>query len=671
MLTAGGDPPAESMSLIAHHALAGEEPERALRYSIAAARAAIDARAPEEVLRIVDKAMPTAEAAQDRVALLTARDEALGMLRRSTDRLEGLAELGALAEALGDAHLRLDVKLRRAAAFRVSEDEDQAAELARWVREAAHESGDRAAELAACLELGQDLLRSPLGESFSAPSDVDLEGAAEAYRRACELAEELGDAAANAAALRELGVISIARVREWYMERVASGEIVGMMARVAAGETPEQIISGEPVAEEFARGIDRYERAIRLFEEVGDRRGLMSAIIARAYVAFAIDLHMLGAANRIEEIRRLTAQMTSLTRESERATVEAQMLYGVQVFARAKGVPDLALSRGEEAHRLARLLGDRSLEFAAAAGLAETHLELGDVDEAERWVARAADVAAAEPTPLRARQLETVRGHVRAAVGDVAGMREHLERAVRLATEQGRPAARCEALAMLACQAAAMGVEQDDEELLALAEASAREAKELMNVLPGHPPWGAEADAVLAAVFRGRGDLEAAADSARSAFSGFRETYSEDLSLHILLPAARALVEGGTEEEVELVRDQLGVVAAVIAQRTTDEDVRVRWFRGPIGRELSELTGGSHGRSTIDAEVDVVPGTDVEEDDMQLLWLLIEGRTNREIAEELGVGEDVVTRQLVEMYARLGVSSRGEAAVFALREKVV
>ena len=73
MLSADGDPPAESMSLLAHHALAGDEPERAVRYSISAAQAALDARAAEEVLRIVDQALPAASAAQDRVALLACK----------------------------------------------------------------------------------------------------------------------------------------------------------------------------------------------------------------------------------------------------------------------------------------------------------------------------------------------------------------------------------------------------------------------------------------------------------------------------------------------------------------------------------------------------------------------------------------------------------------------
>ena len=120
-----------------------------------------------------------------------------------------------------------------------------------------------------------------------------------------------------------------------------------------------------------------------------------------------------------------------------------------------------------------------------------------------------------------------------------------------------------------------------------------------------------------------------------------------------------------------MVQYRLTLTAALIAQRITDEGVRVRWFRGPLGRELSRLTGRSHGESLIDEAPGVPTGADLGDDDTRLLWLLIEGKTNREIASELDVGEEVVARRLAEMYARIGVASRGEAAVFALREKVV
>ncbi|MDQ4130682.1 MAG: AAA family ATPase, partial [Actinomycetota bacterium] len=177
MLTAGGEPSEASLPLVAHHAIAARDAERAARFSVEAARAALAAHAPDEVLRLVDLALPTTSAARDRVALLSARDEALGMLHKSAERLEGLAELAALAEALEDPQLDLDVMLRRAAALRLSGEDQQAVELAQQVRRLAQERGDRRGELAASLELGQALLRSPLGEAFSVTaSEVDLDG---------------------------------------------------------------------------------------------------------------------------------------------------------------------------------------------------------------------------------------------------------------------------------------------------------------------------------------------------------------------------------------------------------------------------------------------------------------------------------------------------------------
>jgi DNA-binding CsgD family transcriptional regulator len=667
LLTAGGDPPPASLSLLAHHAVAAGDTERAARFTVAAARAALEARAAEEVLRLVEGTLPAAWSAQDRVALMLARDDALDMLRRPGDRLEGLAEIAALAEALGDSHLELDVMLRRAAALRVSEEEDLAAQLAADVRRLAVERKDERAELAACLELGQALLRSPLGESFNAPAtDIELDGAGEAYGRAAELAERLDDTAALAAATRELGVITVARARAWYVERFERGELGEVMQRIAAGETPEEVLPDLPIAPLIHEGIQHFERAIALFEQLGDRRGLMSAIIARANLTFAIDLHLRGAAKRMEEIRRLVSQMTSFTRESERAAAEAQMLYGVQVFAHAKVVPDLAISRGEDAYRQARLLGDRSLEFASAACLASTHLELDDAAEAERWLGRAAEAAASAPTPLRARRLEILRGRVRGAAGDAGAMRDHLERAVRLATEQGRPAARCEALAALALEAARLGSATGDEELLALAEQAAQDARELVAVLPGHPPWGAAADAALAQVALARGDEAGAAAAGRSALATLGEAHSEDLHLRIVLPAVRALCVGAGEGEKEAAQRQVRLVAALIAQRIADEAVRVRWFRGPLGRELSELAGATPESRVRDDGRAGLPAEDAE-----LLWLLIQGRTNSEIAEELEIEETGVARRIAETYAKIGVSSRGEAAVFAFREGVL
>ncbi|HZD79276.1 MAG TPA: AAA family ATPase, partial [Actinomycetota bacterium] len=455
MLTAG-EPSVESLPLLAHHARAAGDAAVCVRFSLEAATNALGSNAPDEVLRVVELALPTASAAQDRVALLQARDQALEMLRRPEDRLQGLAELSALAEALGDSHLELEVQLRRAAALRLAEQHDQAAQIARGVRSLAEERADRPAEMAACLELGQALLRAPLGETFTPPEiEVDMDGAEEAYQRAVVLSEELGDRGATANALRELGVIDLGRVRSWFVGEVQAGRLYEYLGRLTSGETLPDVAAGTPLELFLPSANEKLERALRLFEEVGDRPGAMSTIIALAYVHWAPDIHMgSGAARHIEEIRRLASRMKTMAKESERALAEAQMVYGAHVFARAKVIPDLAVTRGEEAYRLARVIGDRALEFLAAGGTALALLDLGEVEAACGWLDRAAAAATQSPTPLRARLLEMWRGVADAASGDAAGMRRRFERALELATEQGSAAARCEVLARTALEAA-------------------------------------------------------------------------------------------------------------------------------------------------------------------------------------------------------------------------
>lgn len=667
-LLLSGEPSPASLPLLAQHAKAAGDAAVCVRFSIEAGRNALAANAPEEVLRVVELALPSAPSSLERLELLEARDQALDMLRRPSDRLEGLAELAALAEALGDSHLELDVRLRRAAALRVAEEEDRAAELAREVRTLAVSRGDRDVELAACMELGQDLIRATAGEAFvPAAREVDLDGAEEAFRRATELARELGDDATLAAALRETGVVLIGRTREWFVEQVQAGAHIPITQRVAAGETLEDILPELPIAPIAYESSGLLTEALQLFEGLRDRRGAMASIIAMAYLSWAPDIHLgSGAARHIEEIRRLTSRMKAFTNESERDAFEAQMLYGVHVFARAKVIPDLAISRGEQAYAHAREIGDHALEFLAAGGTSMANVEVGDLDEAKRWLDRAAKIGSEYPTPLRARRLETWRGLAHAAAGEAPEMRRHLERAVQLATEKGLPAARCEALARLAVHASRLGAERQDDELLDVGERAARDASELAAALPGHPPWGAEAHAALATVALARGRDEEAVEHARSAMGSLESAMHEDRYLDVVLPVANTFL-ATRAPDWEQVQQTLQLTLAMIAQRTLDEDVRVRWLLGPIGRELTRLAGpigtvpvGPHG-----------DGASAEGSDAALLQSLVQGKTNREIAEELGIDEQAVTRRLGQLFARIGASSRADATAFAFHERVL
>ena len=664
-LVLSGEPSPASLPLLAHHAKAAGDAAVCVRFSVEASRNALAANAPEEVLRVVELALPSAATSQERLDLLEARDRALDMLRRPSDRLEGLAELSALAEALGDSHLELDVRLRRAAALRTAEEEDRAAELAREVRALAVERGDRNAELAACMELGQDLLRVGVGETFvPVEREVDLDGAEEAFRRAIELARELGDEPRLAAALRETGVVLTGRVRAWFIAQMQVGGHIAIAQRVADGEVLEDMLPEFPVAPLVGECAGLLEQALELFEQLGDRRGAMASIIAMAYLRWAPDIHFgSGAARHIEEIRRLTSRMKAFTNESERAAFEAQMLYGVHVFARAKVIPDMAISKGEEAYAHAREMGDRDLEFLAAGGTAMAYADMGEAEEASRWLERAAVLASDHPTPLRARRLETWRGLVDAASGDGVAMRRHLERAVQLAAESRQPAARCQALARLAVETARLGAEREDDELLDVAERAAREAAELAASLPGHPPWGAEADAALARVALVRGRNDESLEHARSAMASLMSAMHEDQHLDVVLAVANTFVVTDAPDWAQL-QPHMQRTLAMIAQRTMDEDARVRWLRGPVGREMSRLAG----------PIGAVPagdGAQPEGSDTVLLQSLVQGKTNREIAEELGVDEPAVTRRLGELFARIGASSRAEATAFAFRERVL
>ena len=256
LLLDGGDPGPAGLPMLAQHALAADDTVRAARFSIDAATAALASNAPEEALRLVEQALPVVSSPDDRRVLLATRDDAFAVLRKTDERLDGLAELAALAEAMRDPAIEIDVQLRRASALRMNHDEDEAAELARRALARAADRGDAATELRATIELGQALLRTPIGESLGAVAiEVDLDAAESAYRRAIELAEQVGDDRSLAAALREIGMIQFARARSWFADEVLAGRGMPWLEAVTAGGDVEELLLAS--ADRPARRGDR------------------------------------------------------------------------------------------------------------------------------------------------------------------------------------------------------------------------------------------------------------------------------------------------------------------------------------------------------------------------------------------------------------------------------
>lgn len=668
LLSGAGEPSPESLPMLAHHARAAGNAELSAQFAIEAAKTALARNAPEEVIRSVELGLPVIIEPRDRVTLLLLRDEALGMLHRSGERLDALAEVSALADALRDPSLTLQLMLRRSAALRDAGDEETAADVAREVRRRAQAMKDRHLELAADLELGQALLRSPLGEAFvPVITEIDADGAGEAFESALELARALGDDRSLAAASRELGVVAMARVRAGFIEMVLAGDV------------PKDVLLHGPIALPYTEAVGRFQRAIEVYDRLGDRHGLMSSILGLAYATWGAEFVLSGAVRRLDELRRLTNRMSTLATESERNLAELQLLYGIHVYAREFGDPDLSLSRGEEAYRRARALGDRTVEFLAAGGMALAHLQVGGVAEAGDWLRRAAEAASAAPTPLKARRLESWRGRVAGVSGQTAEMRKHLARAVELAVEQGLPAARCEAMARLAIEAARLGSKEVDDELLAVAEGAAQQAIELAASLPGHPPWRAQANAALAYVRMARNEPEAALQSARSAVADFFESEQAEMFLEIWLPCARVILQLGAEDEAAAIRGRLQILLGGVAEHTLNGELRGRWFATMPQSEIVELVGGidaarlAYRTSPLMMARGSLPTASIElnPEEQRLLRLMTESHTDSEMATTLGVSEEQVVRQLGEVMARLNAPSRATAAAFALIQRLV
>lgn len=652
----GGDAPPSVLSTIANHAIAAGDAPRGIRFSIAAARAALAAHAPEEAVRLVDAARPLASSPSERADLLRVRDDALAVLGRGEERVPILAELAALAGALEDPEIELEVTLRRASAARLTEEWEQAAELAASAVEAASEPGAR---LQALLELGQARLRSPLGEAYSPNyEEVDLDAAEEAYAEAAELARELDDERVLAQILREQGVIEEGRAAARVHE-ISSG-----------GGGPAEIFQDAEVRGHLGRAKELIGRAVELCERTGDRRCEMSSLISLAY-AHVLDDTQYGHAGRIEQIRRLRERLSRMTSESERAVGELHMLYSTLVYCLAHGYYDLGLARGAECHKLAKTHGESLFEFLSAGGMAEIHLDLDDRREAEAWIGRAEEAVLGTSLPLSDRRLEIWRGLLRAAEGDGRGMVEHLRNAVRIASTSGSAASRCETLAVLAIKAAVLGADSGDEGLLDESESAAEEVLRLADALPGSASWRGKALAARAQVALLRGNRDEADALARSALVAEDEGRHlfKLLNLDVWLIVARVL-EDREDPQAMAFRIERSMMTSLGLMAMADESVRERFRRSSRVEELVGRLGGLPDLSAMFG-LELPSADDVfSPREQELLRRLVSGQSTEEMAAALETSLEDVEAGLAGLFEKVGARGSGAATEWAVREGI-
>jgi DNA-binding NarL/FixJ family response regulator len=265
-------------------------------------------------------------------------------------------------------------------------------------------------------------------------------------------------------------------------------------------------------------------------------------------------------------------------------------------------------------------------------------------------------------------------------LGDADALIRHLRRAVAMATEQGRAAARAEALARLALETARLARERGDGGLAGVAEGAAQETRAIAPSLAGSPPWPLQADAALLDVAEVRSDdlagrLVAARDLARRLAA--RQGHA--IHVDIVRPLARTLLASPDEADraagLVVARQLVGVVA----ERIADESVAKRWFESPDQRELVELAGGVEAaraaiRTTPEALVQQrLPklSLDLSPEETDLVRLMMEGRTDAEIAAAVSCDEAEVRARLARVFARMGAPSRSVATLYAFMAGIV
>jgi tetratricopeptide (TPR) repeat protein len=621
--------------MLAYHALQAGDQARAVASALEAAQAALEISAPEEAVRLIDSTLPAASAPEDRIEMLRVKDDALEVLDRGTERMANLAEMTALAGAVSSPALEAEVQLRRASAARAAQDFDLAADLARAVMASALALEDRSLELAAALALGQAVTRSPLGEGYNPLAEMDIDAAESAFTTALEIARETGSRSDEADALRELAVVEAGRVKR------------AAVAAQEAGASTLEIVFQAPTM--FVRTKELAEQAFAIYEEIGDRRGAMSALITMAY-AHVADPTARGMAGRIEHVRALQHSRSLEVTESQRARDDALMLYSIATYARFNLEPSLAVTRGREAFDAARALGDRWLETLCAGGTAMAYLSYGAVEESEAWLDRASAGAMAVASGSMARRLEMWRGCHAAARDDAATMTAHLTRAAELAGHK-YPGARCEALSTLAIELARIGTATGDPELLDRARAVAGETLDLVGRMAGNLPWGPEAHAALALVEQAEGNQAGAADHARAALGIEGETHVTQY-LNVLLAAGRVLIAAGEPEAAALSAEILGGFSFV-DMIMTDPAIKNRWFDLPRHRELAGIVGFEPSQGEPGTE----GGLELNDEEQALL---------RDLASGARSGSD----RMEGLLAKLGVSSETEAIEYAIKAGV-
>jgi DNA-binding NarL/FixJ family response regulator len=478
------------------------------------------------------------------------------------------------------------------------------------------------------------------------------------FRDALELARAIGDASLVAHSLNRIG--------NWHLNL---GEpLPALRHQREALSTFERLDDGRGVAEtlgllamtsylggDLLTGADYCQRAIAAFQVLDDRQALAESIATLALGAATMFTDSMVAALSLPEAVRAVEPSVTLTRDIGWRAGEAFAQFNLAFCLGALGDYGRALTAAQASLEIAREIEHREWTTAALCVLGGLHRDLlalpaareyleqglaqAQVIGAPHWIHHAAALLASVLVQERKfRRAETVLAIALSPDSPHASQGQRLAWCVHaeLAIAKGEAAV------------ALRGVEQ-----LTLSTPHASETRPILRL-----EWlRGDALAALGRASESEAAYRAAALSAET--QGARPAlWRIESSLGRVL-----LVQRHRAAAAEAFASARGVVDGLAATLTVDHPLRQTFFDAAIAR-LPRLRPPSARRASKAAFGGLT------EREREVAGLIARARTNREIAEELVLGERTVETHVENILSKLGLGSRRDVAAWTLEHRL-
>lgn len=627
-----------------------ERERRALHGQVAVAMERLSAAGPDALLEdlaghfysagLLEKALDYARRAGERAVAMDAPRAAVAQFARAIEAAE------ALLQAPSPALLR-----ERGRAYETLGAFEQARADLEAAVEAARKAADRRAEWQGLLDLGL----------LWASRDYGRSGAY--IHEALELARTLGDPSLVARSLNRLGNWHFNRAEPSEAERcheeaLATFEALGDRRGMAETEDLLGLVAGQTGTAQ--QSLDHYGRAAALFRELDDRRGLASVLAMMAQVsAPAGDEVLVPAVPDLDQYVREGERAVQLAREIGWRAGEAFAWLSLAQCLGAQGLYARALEAARSGLALAEEIEHHNWRVHAHLSLTMLYRDLLALPPMREHAERALELARAVSSPYWVRIATVALAGIALVQGEPGRAAEVLDGAIGPDAE--RP---------IGPERTALGLRA----AVVLAQGDATRALEIVGRLVGptgqsvlHGPWRVQA-AALTALGRSEeaeGVLLAAHEAAQRAGSApllWRThvalgRFYQDQGRRTAAAGAFAAARGIIEQLATQVPDEpvpaLGGISlrAYFLQAATDAL--------PAVRPLTPLRAAKLAYQGLTAR------------EREVAALIARGKSNREIAADLFIGERTVQTHISSIFAKLGCDSRARVAAWAVENRLL